>query len=71
VTLESGGALEAVPEDYEGCDTIIERIVAATILGRAATFDDVGNVAPFAASDQARAITGSTLNIACGTTVDY
>jgi enoyl-[acyl-carrier-protein] reductase (NADH) len=70
VTLESGGVLEAVPEDSEGRDTI-ERIVAATMLGAAATFDDVGNVAAFAASDQARTITGSTINIACGTTVDY
>jgi 3-oxoacyl-[acyl-carrier protein] reductase len=35
---------------------------------RAATFDDVGNVAAFAASDQARTITRSTINIACGTT---
>lgn len=33
VTLESGGELEAVPEDSEGRDTIIERIVAATMLG--------------------------------------
>jgi 3-oxoacyl-[acyl-carrier protein] reductase len=71
VTLESGGVLEAVPEDSEGRDTIIERIVAATMLGAAATFDDVGNVAAFAASDQARTITGSTINIACGTTIDY
>jgi hypothetical protein len=38
---------------------------------RAATFDDVGNVAAFAASDQARTITDSTINIACGTTMDY
>jgi hypothetical protein len=37
---------------------------------RAATFDDVGNVAAFAASDQPRTITGSTINIACGMTVD-
>jgi hypothetical protein len=33
VTLESGGVLNAVPEDSEGRDTIIERIVAATMLG--------------------------------------
>jgi hypothetical protein len=35
VTLKSGGVLNAVPEDSEGRDTIIERIVAATILGAA------------------------------------
>ncbi len=31
----------------------------------------VGNVAAFAASDRARTITGSTLNITCGTVVDW
>jgi hypothetical protein len=35
------------------------------MLGRAATLEDVGNVAAFAASDYAR-----TLNITCGTVVD-
>lgn len=70
VTLESGGVLDAIPEDYEGRDRIVEMIVGATMLGRAATLDDVGNVAAFAASDQARAITGSSINITCGTTVD-
>jgi hypothetical protein len=33
VTRESGGVLEAVPEDSDGRDTIIERIVATTMLG--------------------------------------
>ena len=70
VTLESGGVLDAIPEDYEGRDRIVEMIVGATMLGRAATLDDVGNVAAFAVSDQARAITGSSINITCGTTVD-
>jgi 3-oxoacyl-[acyl-carrier protein] reductase len=70
VTLESGGVLESIPEDYPGRDGIVEMIVGATMLGRPATLDDVGNVAAFAASDQARAITGSTINITCGTTVD-
>jgi hypothetical protein len=62
--------LEAVPEDSEGRDTIIERIVAATMPGAGGDVDDVGNVAAFAASDQPRTITGSTINIACGMTVD-
>jgi enoyl-[acyl-carrier-protein] reductase (NADH) len=33
--------------------------------GRAATLEDVGNVAAFAASDGARAITASSFNITC------
>jgi NAD(P)-dependent dehydrogenase (short-subunit alcohol dehydrogenase family) len=70
VTLESGGVLESIPADYEGRDRIVDMIVGATMLGRAATLEDVGNAAAFAASDQARAITGSTINITCGSTVD-
>jgi 3-oxoacyl-[acyl-carrier protein] reductase len=70
VTLESGGILDSIPEDYEGRDRIVELVVEPTMLGRAATLEDVGNVAAFAASDQARAITGSALNITCGATAN-
>lgn len=70
VGLESGGVLDAIPEGYEGRERIVEMIVGATMLGRAATLEDVGNVAAFAASDQARAITGSNINITCGATAD-
>jgi enoyl-[acyl-carrier-protein] reductase (NADH) len=44
--------------------------VGRTMLKRAATLDDVGNVAAFAASDRARTITASALNITCGSVVD-
>jgi hypothetical protein len=63
--------LEAVPEDSEGRDTIIERIVAATMPGsgrQRSTSSATWHA--FAASDQAGTITGSTINIACGTTVN-
>jgi enoyl-[acyl-carrier-protein] reductase (NADH) len=40
------------------------------MLKRAATLDDVANAAVFAASDLARAITASALNITCGAVVD-
>lgn len=40
------------------------------MLGRAATLEDVGNVAAFVASDRARAMTGATANISCGALVD-
>jgi enoyl-[acyl-carrier-protein] reductase (NADH) len=36
------------------------------MLGRTATLEDVGNVAVFAASDQARSITAAAINITCG-----
>ena len=45
-------------------------IVDATIIGRAATYEDVGNVAVFAASDQARMMTAATLNISGGAVID-
>jgi 3-oxoacyl-[acyl-carrier protein] reductase len=40
------------------------------MLKRAATFADVGNVAVFAASDHARTLTATAINISCGTMVD-
>lgn len=44
--------------------------VGRTMLGRAATLEDVGNVAAFAASDHARTMTATALNITCGAVVD-
>ncbi|MGI8452030.1 MAG: SDR family oxidoreductase [Streptosporangiaceae bacterium] len=41
-----------------------------TVLGRAATLADVGHVAAFAASDYARSMTGTALNITGGSVVD-
>jgi len=40
------------------------------MLKRAATLEDVGNVAAFAASDHARTITAAAINISAGTMVD-
>ena len=45
-------------------------IKAQTLLGRAATLDDVGNAAAFAASDWARSMTAAIVNISCGALVD-
>jgi 3-oxoacyl-[acyl-carrier protein] reductase len=41
-----------------------------TLIGRAATYDDVGRVAVFAASDGARTMTAATLNISGGAVID-
>jgi enoyl-[acyl-carrier-protein] reductase (NADH) len=71
VTLRSGGVPESLPEGVEGREEIIERtIVSQTMLGRAATLEDVANVAAFVASDRARAMTGATANVSCGALVD-
>jgi enoyl-[acyl-carrier-protein] reductase (NADH) len=45
-------------------------IVGPTMLKRAATLADIGNVAVFAASDLAASMTGTILNTSCGASVD-
>ncbi|WP_252819604.1 SDR family NAD(P)-dependent oxidoreductase [Actinoallomurus soli] len=70
VTLRTGGIPETLPEGFEGRETITGAIEGRTMLGRAATLEDVGNAAAFAASDLARTITGSAINISCGAIPD-
>jgi 3-oxoacyl-[acyl-carrier protein] reductase len=69
VTLQSAGVVDSLPADYEGGEAIVDDIVGKTMLGRGATLADVGNVAVFAASDYARAITATAINMTCGTEV--
>jgi len=70
ITLASGGVPESFPEDFEGRAPITEMIEAQTLLGRAATLEDVGNAAVFAASDRARSITAAIINVSCGALID-
>jgi 3-oxoacyl-[acyl-carrier protein] reductase len=70
VTLRTGGIPEAMPEGAEVRDEIIEMTEKATMLGRAATLEDVGNAAAFAASDWGRTMTAATINVSCGALVD-
>ena len=70
VTLRSGGVPESLPEDFEGRDRIAESLEQATLLGRAATLEDVGNVAAFVASDRARTMTAATVNVSAGALID-
>ena len=70
LTLQSTGVPETIPQDYERRDATADAIVGRTMLNRAATLSDVGNVAAFAASDHARAMTATALNITCGSEVD-
>jgi NAD(P)-dependent dehydrogenase (short-subunit alcohol dehydrogenase family) len=69
VTLRTGGIPESLG-DMDGAAEIAETINDATMLGRAATLADVGYAAEFAASDRARSITASTINISAGTLLD-
>jgi NAD(P)-dependent dehydrogenase (short-subunit alcohol dehydrogenase family) len=69
VSLLTGGVVDSIPADFEGRDALVNSLVEPTLLGRGATLEDVGNVAAFAASDHARTITASAINITCGAIV--
>lgn len=69
VTLQTAGVPDSMGS-VDARDEIVDAIVRKTMLKRAATLDDVGNVAAFAASDHARSMTATALNITCGTVVD-
>jgi 3-oxoacyl-[acyl-carrier protein] reductase len=69
VTLQTNGIPESI-SDLEFRSKIEAGVVANTMLRRGATLDDVGNAAVFAASDWARTVTASKINITCGGFVD-
>jgi 3-oxoacyl-[acyl-carrier protein] reductase len=69
LTIQTGGVPETIPDDFAGKEALARYIEAPTLLGRAAALEDVGNVAAFAASDWARTMTASALNITCGTEI--
>jgi 3-oxoacyl-[acyl-carrier protein] reductase len=68
VTLASGGVPESLPG--EGGGEIAQMIADQTLLGRAATLEDVGNAAVFAASDWGRSMTAAIVNVSCGALID-
>ena len=70
VTLATGGVPESLPEGFDGRQAIVEMIERQTLLGRAATLEDVANAAVFAASDWARSVTAAIVNVSCGALVD-
>ena len=69
VTLRTGGIPESI-DDPDLRERIEPGTVEGTMLGRAATLEDVGNAAVLAASDLARTVTATELNITCGAVVD-
>jgi 3-oxoacyl-[acyl-carrier protein] reductase len=70
VTLRTGGVPDSLQEGFEGREAIVESMAKQTMLGRAATLEDVGNVAALVASDRARCMTAATANVSCGALVD-
>ena len=69
LTLQTGGVPESIPPEVDLRTELDAAIAERTMLGRAATLADVGNVAAFAASDLARAMTGTQINITVGSVV--
>jgi 3-oxoacyl-[acyl-carrier protein] reductase len=70
VTLRTSGVPESISAEFSGRDDIARFTAEASPLGRAATLEDVGNAAVFAASDLGRSMTGATINVSCGTLLD-
>lgn len=70
VTLKTGGVPESIPDTFPGKAEISAGVEQATLLNRAATLEDVGNVAAFVASDRAGTITSTDVNISAGAIVD-
>jgi 3-oxoacyl-[acyl-carrier protein] reductase len=69
VSMRTGGIPESMGDDPE-TEPFKQQIVDATLLKRAATLADVGRVAAFLASDHARTLTSTQVNISCGSLVD-
>lgn len=65
---KAGGIPETIGDDVD--PAVVQGIVDATMIGKPAIYEDVGNVAVFAASDQARMMTAATLNISGGSVID-
>jgi 3-oxoacyl-[acyl-carrier protein] reductase len=70
VTLRTGGVPESISADFAARDQLTKSLEDLTLLGKAATLEDVGNVAAFVASDKARTMTAATVNISAGALID-
>lgn len=70
VTLKTGGIPESIADGDPQKAAIMASIAGSTLLGRAATLEDVGNVAAFVVSDLGRTLTATEVNISCGALID-
>jgi len=71
VIIKTGDVPESIEESVAMREEVTAAIEQASLLKRAAQLSDVGNVAAFVASEQARSMTASTVNISCGALMDY
>ena len=70
VTLKTGGIPESLAVTDPERGEIINNLLPSTLLKRAATLADVGNVAAWVASHQARTLMATEVNISCGAIMD-
>jgi enoyl-[acyl-carrier-protein] reductase (NADH) len=67
VGIETSGVPETMPDPVR--EFMEPGLASLTMLKQAETLEDVGNAFVFAASDRARHVTGSVINITGGNTV--
>jgi 3-oxoacyl-[acyl-carrier protein] reductase len=70
VTLRTAGIPDTISDVMDGGDELAASLAAMTMTGQAATLEDVGTVAAFVASDQARTMTAATVNVSAGALID-
>lgn len=70
LTLRTSGFPESVPESYDRGGEIRSFLDGQTLTGRAATLSDAAEIAVFVASDRARTLTGTAVNMTVGASLD-
>jgi 3-oxoacyl-[acyl-carrier protein] reductase len=70
VTLRTAGVPDTIPDVMDGGEELAASLNEMTMTGRAATLEDIGVVAAFVASDQARTMTAATVNVSAGALID-
>jgi 3-oxoacyl-[acyl-carrier protein] reductase len=70
VTLRTAGVPDTIPDVMDGGEELAASLNGLTMTGKAATLEDVGAVAAFVASDQARTMTAATVNVSAGALID-
>lgn len=71
VSLKTGGLPESVEQDEKDRKKIVKGLDDMTLRGKAATLEEVAQVAAFVASDRAATMTAATVNVSAGALVDY
>lgn len=67
---DSAVFIKALEEGGAGAQAVIKRLAKDTMLHRLPLVNDIAEAAAFLASDRAAALTGTTVNLTCGTTRD-